>query len=1668
MSVEDRLCAFRFTLGMHAIPWGALRSVQVEEQQQKKTKLDEMKMLLSLLSTVNINMKAITEVQSNDIVHLLKVFQLTLQFSLWSQHVMREQWEEEVMQQPSKHREEEEEINNNKKKKSRETDETKGKEKNKKWVEKEGRGSKRKQEKNNNGNDADEDASHFTEEEDGKMKKYCLYYNAIKEKERRNFQAGGWHSHPQPCTRRNLQDSPLLGASTTLTSLSESTSRSSSSTMYWIARERDIAKERVKELENSLQQADHVIHLLRENVKQEKRRYGKLFSRATKRLKNVVKIARSQREALIHVRAKLHRRDQEEEEEQRRRRMEQKRREQREKERLEEEEEEERRRRRRKRILEEEERAAVSKLCGHCGGGGGSLPAGANPTPMMTPSVPVSIYFQKNEDGKGKGRKKCICSIYPCSTTVEDEEEKRESCCYHDPKCVLYNSSETSVPHVSRCTPHHCRPPPFYCHHHRHGHRYSSNENDSTVSRPKNGKELEVQRSTSSLPASLPPPLPPLSSSSSSRPLQTSPPPLPSSAFSSSTLTPRSPSCPFELPSAPTAESSVTTTSGASTSLPPSSPITTSPNTGDYALSPNMTAVLHEMQKILLFPRPFSLPPTTTSNSTSADPEESKEGELSRREGDLLGAHGGAPPHLFSPPQRLAFSSSAPLRGVEREKNASPIREISGGGGGGAHPVEKQEKPGMVPPLPISFHTALSTDVLANTGLHRTSLFPQPFTSSLPACALPHPPSPLATPDGTSVVEVAPVLPSTTSPPSLSTPSPPPLSLRTLPTPVSMVPDERKEPRGMGGNPSVVKGEMPSLPSPTRDRGAPLEGKEKEVEEQEKAEPQQQEDCLRSFPLVRQEWRGVDSPGPAGDVVSSVPLLLSSSSASSGSSSFAEAISSSPCVSSPPVELGSSYVSLTDAVAKGGASLGFKKKSKPLPTFSASSALLSPKKDKKVSGASEGATNSTTPTTTTTTASSVSISSPITASTGSKSSGTTTSSSSSTSHNNIYHPLHVSSGGHREKEMNKAEGVNDGWGSGESRASSNSSSPSAASEAAVQKSQNHLAPSSSLASREFPTFSISPALVPERVPLNVPIPSTSTSTTTSDHRHPSSSCSSPTPMLGMTGSTMPITSASESTSPFISLPSRADQARSEDGVLRTGSGAGARLESSSRTTTTTSIALIPSPNVSTLAVAPFPSSSSSIPSSTSPQPTTQSKMVVGEGARGSSTTTRSSAFTGPRAVISLALGNSSSSCTRSPSNFSATSSSSSSSPLPCFLHMTSPSPEKLHSMGPVERQQQHHDADADDEPNDADLIPPLPRPSSSMLEDMPAVSPTYYSLRLSSSQLDPHDSEEDGEGEQKDHGKHSTQKDGMMNAGGGYLGSDRASPGQPSYPSLSLSPATLGGAPHREGTPLFLRSSSSSSVSSSVQSFSSVVGSARKGSKEIPRFGSTSLLPLRQPPRTASSAKLRKQSPGGSESGNTSSSSNGGGSGGTTTPVMVNCRHCGEAVPGGSRHVHESNCDKRPVRCPKCRHSVPSSDMPEHLCDLSLLFGSKSRNSGVEDDNDDEKKKGKKNTSSSSDGDSADNNMSNHKNPRQGNDSATETSTFFNVIRTIMTPSAEKNERRGVGAAESARETSARERINGSDGIRGSSLLLRETQRELQALLDEEAAEEAKKATKKH
>ncbi|RNF10641.1 hypothetical protein TraAM80_01457 [Trypanosoma rangeli] len=91
MSVADRLRAFRYVTGAREIPWTHLRSVDVAAHRVQEPELHMMKNLISLLSDCSLVGATSPTTGTTDVYQLLSVMQLALQFTLWSQSVLKEE-----------------------------------------------------------------------------------------------------------------------------------------------------------------------------------------------------------------------------------------------------------------------------------------------------------------------------------------------------------------------------------------------------------------------------------------------------------------------------------------------------------------------------------------------------------------------------------------------------------------------------------------------------------------------------------------------------------------------------------------------------------------------------------------------------------------------------------------------------------------------------------------------------------------------------------------------------------------------------------------------------------------------------------------------------------------------------------------------------------------------------------------------------------------------------------------------------------------------------------------------------------------------------------------------------------------------------------------------------------------------------------------------------------------------------------------------------------------------------------------------------------------------------------------------------------------------------------------------------------------------------------------
>lgn len=91
MSVTERLRAFRYVTSARDIPWDHLRRVDVAAHRVREPDLHVMKNLVSLLADCNLFNATSPTVGLTEVHQLLSVLQLALQFTLWSQSVLKEQ-----------------------------------------------------------------------------------------------------------------------------------------------------------------------------------------------------------------------------------------------------------------------------------------------------------------------------------------------------------------------------------------------------------------------------------------------------------------------------------------------------------------------------------------------------------------------------------------------------------------------------------------------------------------------------------------------------------------------------------------------------------------------------------------------------------------------------------------------------------------------------------------------------------------------------------------------------------------------------------------------------------------------------------------------------------------------------------------------------------------------------------------------------------------------------------------------------------------------------------------------------------------------------------------------------------------------------------------------------------------------------------------------------------------------------------------------------------------------------------------------------------------------------------------------------------------------------------------------------------------------------------------
>lgn len=1493
MTVEERLCAFRFTLGTQAIPWDALRNVKVEAFQRQPPKLGEMKVLLSLLSTLSMPMDRMTSAHSYDLAHLLHVFQLTLQFSLWSQHVLQEQWEADerdnkkpLLKDPKR-----------KKKKSKETTDEKRKHRPRKWIQSE------EKEANEESDEKSETTNSSEDEDEKKIKKYRLYYEAIKEQDKRGGAARDrWHSqlHPTPIT--DLEEAPWAPPTR---SFSVRSTPSASVPLHYVEKERKAATRRVKELTATLQRADHVIAVLKNEVKREKQKYEKLYVRAAKRLQEVVQIARAQRDALVQStevqqqQRRQQRLQEEEEEEQRRRRRAQRRRE--------EEEEEEEARRRRRAWAREGDTAGAPGACYPCGllsTGGPDTPPAVG-CPPAAPFIPVSIYLQKVSQDRRREPIRCACACAaPCVEMDGEEGEEKEEPVWICASSPVAGGTPCRSHNVRAVHPHpsspHAACPAGRCVLHRSAASHSSRMHHRVTEPHSRTAAVAV---CTPLPApvaapdvrsfSLPPPTEQLSSTSSPptsamerSSSQPAPPSIPISSSGSPSLglSPSSPPSPFALPLIPVGQG--TPRSNAPTTSVTSPPFAASPScpvpNQVGALSPNTTAVLHEMQKVLLLPRPGSTSSPREEHGVSSplDAHRRYMAAFGNNGKDHGGGRGASPPGSPSANVAAAATPSPLLLGVEREETPSmselPSSSTSSHESKARKNVREVTMSSTAPPTLAPTASAVSPTLAGFTP-----------TPGLPSPSFPPPVPPVPSLPASPVSEgvmIPPLLsiswfPNTsTSPPSGSSgPTSAVCSALALPSPlpppitVAIVHSEGGSGDGIQGDFRVERETSMAVPPPA---GSPQPAREEKegVTTTEGTTPAPEKDAGAIFPSKTFTRVGANVTG-SNDSVASPPLPLSPPLPATSMSH------SSPVGSFPHSELASSYVSLAEGVGSSTStsSGSLRKPPKPLPTFSVSSVLLSPKKPPESTDvvssplAPSYSTKKPTPLSTANQSTTPSVA------TGTAANGRSTRSSGSNS------TPHVSSS----------------LGTGETDLHPEDRGNPAAEDSGPKASHPHSGGSSRSSSSTSPHTSS---------PMPSPIEASAGESTPPIPLGRSTPASLSTPVPPTVAASPP---------PLASLPVLGV----ENKEIRT----------------------VPAP---LLGVAGL-SSTPSLPSS-----------------------------------------------------------SSSSVPTPSFLRVPSPLP-----LGPSSSPK------VPAIPSEADLIPPPGPPSSCMLEDKPAVSAHYDAIRRASS--GGHAGEEGKEVlEDSGHRAHwersdtdvplhhpQSEDDGEMDARRGG-----------SFSLLHQS----------EGTPLFLQSSSSS-----LRSVPWGTGNGKEGEANgASRRRNTPLLPVRHPPRTASFAKRREQEAGEA----------------LATQTMVACRHCGQSVSTVGRHVHESNCDQRPVKCTKCHQMFPSHALPEHVCDLSALFGVKKEKEADEDKSSERQRRG----------------------AGDGPEKEKMAPTTAASARASLPAKWRMEGRQATGTATPAWESSGKDQTTGSDGVRGSSLMLRETQRELLALLEEEAAaEEAKRANKK-
>ncbi|KAG8343198.1 putative Iguana Dzip1 like DAZ interacting protein N terminal [Trypanosoma vivax] len=91
MSVAERLRAFRYVTTVREIPWTHLRSVDVAAHRVSEPDLKLMKNLVSLIADCGLGGALLPTTSGADVLQLLSLFQLSLQFTLWSQSILKDQ-----------------------------------------------------------------------------------------------------------------------------------------------------------------------------------------------------------------------------------------------------------------------------------------------------------------------------------------------------------------------------------------------------------------------------------------------------------------------------------------------------------------------------------------------------------------------------------------------------------------------------------------------------------------------------------------------------------------------------------------------------------------------------------------------------------------------------------------------------------------------------------------------------------------------------------------------------------------------------------------------------------------------------------------------------------------------------------------------------------------------------------------------------------------------------------------------------------------------------------------------------------------------------------------------------------------------------------------------------------------------------------------------------------------------------------------------------------------------------------------------------------------------------------------------------------------------------------------------------------------------------------------